>query len=143
MVTSPATVARLFADLARRDRETLCVGCLDTRNRLIDRRTVFVGTSDIVSMHPREILRTAFLTMATRIVVVHHHLSGIPTPSMDEIATMEQLEKACRIVGIELLDHVIIGQDGRFWSWANEERPRWLSETASRSIGPIAAEDRG
>ncbi len=129
-LTSPAEVVQCFADLESCDRETLCIACLDARSQLIGRHTAFLGTTDSVFINPREILRTALLAMATRIIVVHNHPSGIPTPSMEDIATTQRLEKACGTVGIELLDHVIIGHDGRFWSWANDERPAETSVCA-------------
>lgn len=109
ILASPDATARCFSDLAERDRETLCIACLDTRNRLIGRHIAFMGTTDAMFMHPREILRTALLTMATRIIVVHNHPSGIPSPSLEDLDATERLAKACEIVGVELLDHVIIG----------------------------------
>jgi len=142
-LASAGDVVKLFADLASCDRETLCIACLDARGQLIGRHTAFLGTTDTVFMNPREILRTALLAMATRIIVVHNHPSGIPTPSPEDLTTTGQLEKACRMVGIELLDHVIIGCDGQYWSWSNEERPPRLSETTSQPVGTIEAEGRG
>ena len=135
-LSGPGDVVHWFTDLESCDRETLCIACLDARSQLIGRHTAFLGTTDSVFMNPREILRTALLSMATRIIVVHNHPSGIPTPSPEDIATTQQLDKACQIVGIELLDHVIIGHHGRYWSWANDERPQPTSAEATRSDTP-------
>jgi len=124
VLTSPEQTARCFSDLVERDRETLCVACLDTRNQLIGRHVVFLGTTDAVMIHPREILRVALLSMATRIVVVHNHPSGNPSPSLDDLYATEKLAEACGVVGVTLLDHVIVGRGGTFWSWANDGRHR-------------------
>ncbi len=124
VMSSPEDIATCFADLAERDREVFCVACLDARGQLIARHTAFIGTTDATLLNPREILRAALLTTATGIVVVHNHPSGIPSPSVDDIQSTEQLAKACEVVGISFLDHVIIGRDGSFWSWSQDEMPR-------------------
>jgi DNA repair protein RadC len=122
VLSSPEDIAKCFADLAKRDREVFCVACLDARSQLIARHTAFVGTTDGVLLNPREVLRAALLTVATGIVVVHNHPSGNPSPSTEDILATDQLAAACKVVGLSLLDHVIIGRDGAFWSWANDER---------------------
>ena len=119
----PEATVKCFEDLSRQPQETVCVACLDTRNQLIVRHTVFVGSTDMVFFNPREILRTALLAMATRIVVVHNHPSGIPDPSRDDLEVTAKLNEACETIGIELLDHVIIGREGQFWSWALAGKP--------------------
>ena len=68
---------------------------------------------------------------------------GISAPTTEDITTTQQLKEACRVVGVELLDHVILGSNGRHWSWANDERPGRLLKTGDRSAGTIAARDRG
>lgn len=138
VLDSPKKTARAFRDLTHADREMLCVACLNTRNELIARHTVYLGTTDSVFIHPREILRTALLSMATRIVVVHNHPSGNPSPSLQDLEATAQLAEACRIVGLALLDHVIVGRDGRYWSWMEKEEPAWRrrSEAVRGSMGP-------
>jgi DNA repair protein RadC len=124
VLSSPEDIAKCFADLAKRDREVFCVACLDARSQLIARYTAFIGTTDGVLLNPREVLRAALLTVATGIVVVHNHPSGIPSPSAEDIHATEQLAAACKVVGLALLDHVIIGHGGAFWSWSQDGAPR-------------------
>ncbi len=121
-LTCAEETARCFADLAEWDREVFCVACLDPRSRLIARQTAFIGMTDGVCLSPREILRTALLTTATSIIVVHNHPSGDPSPSPEDVHATEELAKACEVVGLALLDHVIVGHDGAYWSWASSER---------------------
>jgi len=126
ILENPKATALCFADLAEKDREVFCLGCLDVRNQLIARHTVFIGTTDTTLAHPREILRTALVAMATRIVVVHNHPSGVTSPSREDLEVTTKLAAACEIVGIELLDHVIIGRYGQYWSWVDAGKPEHL-----------------
>jgi DNA repair protein RadC len=126
---SPAAVAQCCADLATRDREVLVVACVDTRKNLIARHEAFVGTLDSLVVHPREILRAAILTMAAGIVVVHNHPSGSIDPSTEDLEFTRRLNDACRLMAIPLIDSIIIGRNGEYWSWADRGGARPRDET--------------
>ncbi len=90
--------------------ETFWVIFLTTRHHPIGRHLVSLGTATSTLASPSEIFRAAILSGATRIVVAHNHPSGDPTPSTADLTVTRQLRDASRIIGIELLDHVILGR---------------------------------
>lgn len=95
-------------------KENFVVVSLDTRNRIIAVDTVFVGTLNSSLIHPREIFETAIRRHAAGIVVAHNHPSGDPEPSDEDIKVTRHLTEAGRMMGIELLDHLVIGRDKFF-----------------------------
>jgi DNA repair protein RadC len=90
--------------------ECLCVVHLNTRRRATGFHLAGIGTLDTVLMSPREVFRTAILRNASAIVVAHSHPSGDPRPSESDIRATRELVQAGRIIRIEVLDHVVIGQ---------------------------------
>ncbi len=81
------------------------------------RPEVSVGTLDASLVHPREVLKGLLLSNSAACIVAHNHPSGDPTPSQEDIALTRRLYDACQLVGVPVLDHVIIGTDGRYYSW--------------------------
>ncbi len=115
-IHSPDDVARLVMDEMRSlDREEFRVVLLDAKNRVIDIETVSVGTLTASLIHPREGLKAAIVKSAASVVLVHNHPTGVPSPSREDIDVTGRFVDAGRIIGIDVLDHVIIG-DGRFES---------------------------
>lgn len=88
---------------------------LDGRHQLIRERILSIGSLDAVMAHPREVFRDALAAGAAGVVVFHNHPSGDPGPSPDDVQITHRLVTAGRILGIELVDHVIIG-DARYFS---------------------------
>ncbi|SFM05367.1 JAB domain-containing protein [Halanaerobium salsuginis] len=114
-LTSPADAARVVRKyIGDADRKMFIVICLDIKNQLNSINTVSIGTLTSSLSHPREIFKTAILSAAA-ILIAHNHPSGIPDPSRDDISITKKVEKAGDILGIELLDHIIIG-DSTFHS---------------------------
>lgn len=91
-------------------KECLVVIFLNARLRVIGFHLVCVGLLNQVLIHPREIFRPAILAAAHSIVLMHNHPSGDASPSQDDLRSTRQLIEAGKIIGIELTDHVIIGQ---------------------------------
>ncbi len=115
-IRTPRDVALLLMDEMRSlDREEFRVLLLDAKNRVIDVVRVSVGTLTASLVHPREGLKAAIVRSAAAIVLVHNHPTGVPTPSEEDVAVTKRFVDAGKLVGIEVLDHVIIG-DGRFES---------------------------
>ena len=96
------------------DREKLLVVCLDTKNQPINICTVSVGTLNSSSVHPREIFKTAILSNSNQIMLAHNHPSGISAPSNEDKAMTNRIKDAGVILGIELIDHIIIGSNEYF-----------------------------
>lgn len=117
-VASPEAAADLLVpDLEGRDREHCRALLLDTKHRLIRAVTVSIGSVDHTFMAPREILRDTLLANASALVLAHNHPSGDPEPSTDDRAVTRRLARACEILGVDLLDHLVVGR-GRWVSLA-------------------------
>lgn len=115
-VTSPSEVADLVSDLNKKDREHFLCIHLDTRNAIIGIEEVTIGSLNAAIVHPREIFKAAILNNAAGIILVHNHPSGDCGPSEDDIDITKRLIKACEIMGIEALDHIIVG-GGNYFSF--------------------------
>ena len=98
------------------DREHFWALVLNTRNQLLRTVEVSVGSLNASIVHPRELFKEAVRVSAASVVVVHNHPSGDPTPSGADIQLTRRLVKAGDVLGIELLDHVVIGDGGGFAS---------------------------
>lgn len=90
-------------------KESFIVWLLDTKRKVIGYNLVGIGTLDSVVIHPREVFRAAIVQGASAIVISHNHPSGDPTPSEADIKITRDLIRASKILRIELLDHVIMG----------------------------------
>lgn len=84
---------------------------LDSKNRIIKDKLLFIGTINYSMVHPRDIYREAYLLGAVSIICIHNHPTGIVEPSNDDIKLTKQLEEVSKLLGINLLDHIIIGKD--------------------------------
>lgn len=84
---------------------------LNTKNRVIDKQRIFVGSLNASLVHPREVFREAIRRSSAGIICIHNHPSGDPTPSREDIDITHRLYEAGQIVGVELLDHIIIGEN--------------------------------
>lgn len=82
---------------------------LNSKNIIIKQKTIFVGTLNSAIVHPREIYSEAVKCASNAIIVLHNHPSGDTTPSLEDIKTTDRLRECGDILGIQLLDHVIIG----------------------------------
>ncbi len=83
---------------------------LNTKNQVIHRQTIFIGSLNASIVHPREVYKEAFRRSAASIICIHNHPSGDPAPSREDIEVTKRLVECGRIIGIELLDHLIIGE---------------------------------
>lgn len=117
-IRGPADVhRRLGPRLRDLSHEEFHVLLLNVHHRILDEVLVTRGILDASVIHPREVFRPAILAAAHGIVLVHNHPSGDPEPSAEDRAVTRQLVEAGRAVGIQVLDHVVLG-DGRFASFA-------------------------
>lgn len=113
VVSSPEDVVRICAPQLRGcDREHFWALALNTKNQLIRAIEVSVGSLSASIVHPRELFKDAVRLSAASIVAVHNHPSGDPTPSSADIQLTRRLVKAGDVLGIEVLDHVVIGDSG-------------------------------
>jgi len=109
--TTPDAVSRYMHPLtAPLTVEKFWVLCLDRKNRLLKRVEISSGTATSCLVHPREAFRAAILHTATAIIAVHNHPSGDPAPSRADMQVTRQLREASKIIGVDLDDHIIIGE---------------------------------
>jgi len=108
---SPAEVTRLMRERFRgAKQEEFHALLLDTKHALLRDHVVTIGLLDRSQVHAREVFRIAIRESAARVLLVHNHPSGDPTPSPQDIACTRDLVSAGKIVGIPILDHVIVGK---------------------------------
>jgi DNA repair protein RadC len=93
--------------------ECLVVLILNTRRKIKGHQFVSIGTMDTILVHPREVFRLAIMASAAAIVIMHNHPSGESAPSDADIKVTRDLMRASQILKIELLDHIVIGNDNR------------------------------
>lgn len=110
-VRTPDEVARLVQGRLRdKKKEHFLALLIDTRGQLIRTAEISVGSLDSSIVHPREVFKEAISASAASVIFVHNHPSGDPQPSEDDIKLSQRLAQAGEIVGIDVLDHVIIGE---------------------------------
>ncbi|WP_342544469.1 JAB domain-containing protein [Lysinibacillus sp. FSL W7-1291] len=111
-IRSPRDCYELFKEfLGEVDREYFVVMCLDVKNQPTNISVVHIGSLNASIVHPREVLKTAILSNAASIICCHPHPSGDPTPSQEDIEVTNRLVEASLIVGVEMLDHIVLGDD--------------------------------
>ena len=110
-----------MSDMATLDQEHLKVLLLNTRNEVLSVQEIYVGNVNSSVVRPSEVFRPAVRDNAPSIIVVHNHPSGDPTPSAEDVAITKDLIAAGNLLGIELLDHVVLGNGQRYVS-LNERR---------------------
>ena len=111
IVRSPADVAQLLmAEMSHLAQEHFRVLHLDTRNRVLGSQTVYIGSLNASYIRVAEVFREAVKRNCAAMIVAHNHPSGDPTPSPEDVEVTRQLVAAGKLLDIELLDHLVIGQ---------------------------------
>jgi len=110
VIRSPEDGARyLMEEMRFLTQEHFVCLYLNTKNQVIHKQTVFIGSLNASIVHPREIFKEGLKRSAASIICFHNHPSGDPTPSREDIDVTKRLKECGKILGIELLDHIIIG----------------------------------
>ena len=111
-INEPKDIAHIIKPLLlEADREHCLVIMLKGKNRITAINTVSIGTLTSSLVHPREVFKPAILTNAASIILAHNHPSGDPEPSEEDLETTKRLVEAGKIMGIEVLDHIIVAGD--------------------------------
>ena len=121
-VRSPDDAVRLMAEMLKGyDREVFCI--VNFRNDMtpINMNIVSMGTLNASLVHPREILKSPILSNAAHVMAFHNHPTGSLTPSQEDIQTTDRLQKLFDLAGIPLLDHIIIGNGDRYYSFRENQ----------------------
>lgn len=118
-INSPADSANLLEPFLKdEDRECFLVICLDTKNQPTAIHTVSIGTLNSGIVHAREVFKVAILANSNAVILGHNHPSGLADPpSREDVEVTRRLVEAGKILGIEVLDHIIIGSNSRYVSF--------------------------
>ena len=111
IIRSPAEAANLLMpEMAGLEQEHMRIILLDTRNRVLSMPTVYIGSLNSSVIRVGELFKAGIRENAASLIVAHNHLSGDPAPSPEDIVVTRQVIEAGKLLGIEVLDHVIIGR---------------------------------
>ena len=109
-IREPIDIARiLMNDLRFEKKEIAQVIILDNKNYILKIKKIAIGSSNFVSLSMKDILSDAIKSNAPKIILVHNHPSGISTPSKKDLELTQKVEEAANLLGIQLLDHIVIG----------------------------------
>lgn len=123
VIRNSKDVASLMAPLLELEAVEVCyVVCLTVPLTVIGYHQVSRGSLSETLMHPREIFKAAMLANAAGVVLVHNHPSGNPKPSTADLEITARVKAAGEVIGIELLDHIIIGHHGLYVSLKEQGR---------------------
>lgn len=106
------SLVQSFLDNA--DREMMILLCLDRKGQPTTLQTISIGTLNSSLVHPREVFKAAILSNSASIILAHNHPSGDPSPSTEDIEITKRIKESGKILGIELLDHLIIGCNSHY-----------------------------
>lgn len=118
-IRSPGDACRAAAGIRSEKKEHFLTLYLDARNVIIHEETVSIGSLNANIVHPREVFRPAIIHAAAALILAHNHPSGDVTPSREDLSLTARLVEAGRLMGIEVLDHIIVSP-GRFLSFRSE-----------------------
>ena len=116
---SSMDVYRAFSQLSSMPTETFLVLHLDGKNRMVGMTTCSIGSMTASLVHPREVFRPAIANLTAGLIFLHNHPSGDPGPSSEDIQITKRLCEVGKLIGINCLDHIVIGS-GRYFSFADE-----------------------
>ena len=118
-VNSPQSAKALFEKLeffVNSDREMFLVASLNTKNEPTQIEVISVGSLNASIVHPREVFKSAIISNAASIICAHNHPSGDLTPSKEDIEVTKRLVEAGKLLGIDVLDHIIMNDEGEYKS---------------------------
>ncbi len=125
-ISNPEKIAKILTNVLKAEdtedkMKEHCWGVyLNSRNYIIRIDLISLGTLDANLIHPREVLKPAIESFASSLLISHNHPSGEVEPSEDDITLTKRLKEACKIMGIELLDHLIISENGKYYSFKDK-----------------------
>jgi len=108
----PKKVWKELKDIRDNKKEHFVIFYLDPRNQEIKREIISIGSLDASLVHPREVFEPAVRNLAAQIILAHNHPSGDPEPSEDDLTITKRLVEAGKIMGVEVIDHIIVVKNG-------------------------------
>lgn len=123
-IDSPEDAVKVFDFMRGYSEEHFVAAMLTVRNTLITIKTLTIGNVEMSIVDPKQVIRAALKANAPRVILAHNHPSGDPNASDDDLECTERVIKACRVVGIDILDHIILGAQG--YTSIRNMKPRWF-----------------
>lgn len=120
LVLSPEAVWQELKNIREHKKEHFVVFYLDARNQMIEKEIISIGSLNANLVHPREVFEPAVKNLAAQIIIAHNHPSGDAEPSADDIEITRRLVEAGKILGIEIIDHIIVTKK-KFLSFCEEK----------------------
>ena len=117
--TQPQQVFEMFRDLRHNTKEHFIALHLDGKNRIVCFDPVSIGSLNQAVVTPRELFKTACISNAAALILIHNHPTGDPSPSQEDLTITRRLKESGEILGIKVLDHIIIG-DNAFLSFVDQ-----------------------
>ncbi len=111
LVRGPENIYELTRDIRNLNREHFVGFYLNSRNQVLRREIISIGSLNASIVHPREVFVPAIAVSAANLILAHNHPSGDPTPSEEDLAITRRIQEAGRLLGIELLDHVVVARE--------------------------------
>jgi DNA repair protein RadC len=122
IVSSQCLVDSLLEEVVQEKRELFGVVYLSTKNEPLAHEVISVGSLNASVVHPREIFRRAIVESAASLIIVHNHPSGDLEPSTEDKELTDRLVEAGKLLGIQVLDHLIVNNRREYYSFAGEGR---------------------
>lgn len=110
LILSPEAVWQELREIRTHKKEHFMVFYLDIRNQMIEKEIISIGSLNASLVHPREVFEPAIKNSAAQIIIAHNHPSGDTEPSQDDLEITKRLVEAGKILGIEIIDHIIVSQ---------------------------------
>lgn len=122
-ISSPSKARDILEEvfeLSELAEEVFIIMCLDTKNKVTGLFKVSQGSLNSSIVHPREVFKRALMQNANSIILAHNHPSGDTTPSSEDISVTKRLDEAGNLLGVDVLDHIIVGANGNYKSFKEE-----------------------
>ena len=135
-LTTPEAAIKVLRDVFKDyDREVVCLVNLKNNMQPINLNIVSIGVIDQAIIHPRELLKSSILSNASSVLIAHNHPSGNLTPSALDISMTDRLQQVFTLMGIDLVDHIIIGNSSNYYSFREQQempvgQPHYTEELA-------------
>ncbi len=130
----------LYHSLRDKKRECFNAIFLDSKNKIISMNTLFQGTLTQSSVYPREVVQSALNHQAAALIFAHNHPSGDPSPSKEDISITKQLVFACKVMGINVHEHIIIGNN-KYFSFADQGYISRINKDFEKQLSDLPANE--
>ncbi|MFP4461235.1 MAG: RadC family protein, partial [Thermotogota bacterium] len=135
VIKKPSDIFRMCLDMSFLNQETVRIISVDSKSKVISVEDITKGTANASLIHPREVFKPVISNSAISFAVVHNHPSGDPTPSEADREITGRLKDCSKIMGIDIIDHIIIGK-GKYYSFTlKKELHGGVSEDAGQQSG--------